>query len=52
VRGRRRAGSLGAADVELFEGGVESASVDELHDVVGLAVVFADAEDRHNIGVV
>ncbi len=38
--------------LQLFQNLIQSHSLDELHDVVGQAIVFADAEDRHNVGVV
>ena len=43
---------LAAQAVQLVEDGVQALALDELHGVVVDAVVLADAEDRHDVGVV
>jgi hypothetical protein len=37
---------------QLVEDQIHAEALDKLHDVVGLAVVLADAEDRDDVGVV
>ena len=37
---------------ELFHHGIQPLALDELHDVIRQAVLLADAEDRHDVGVV
>ncbi len=37
---------------QLFDHLVQTQALDELHDVIGRAVVLADAEDRHDVRVV
>ncbi len=48
---RRRAGP-GPELPQLVDDGVEAQAGDELHDVVRRAILLADAEDRHDVGVV
>ena len=46
----RRAAGLQV--LQLFQHLVQSQALDELHDVIRQAVLLADAEDRHDVGVV
>ena len=51
-RGRRLGGFDAAQPLDLAKHGVQALALDVLHGVVVHAVVLADAEDRHDVGVV
>ncbi len=44
--------ALGLQPLQFLQDLVESQALDELHHVIGQPLVFADAEDRHDVGVV
>ena len=54
VGGSRLAGAVRASRSRRssFEDGIEPLALDELHDVEMRSLVLADAEDRHDVGVV
>ena len=52
LSGADRATWPGPQTFQFLQDLVEAQPLDELHDVVAQAVVFADAEDRHDVGVV
>ena len=51
-RGRRGRTGSGPQPAHVLQHLVEALAANELHGIVGGALTFADAEDRHNVGVV